>query len=67
MAKRKLEITLTPIARQIDKARAKMESLRPKVSAADKRAIDREIKKLKKCRKELAEFCGTMTHPFKPL
>ena len=48
MAKRKLEVTLTPIATQIDKARAKMESLRPKVSAADKKAIDLEIKKLKK-------------------
>jgi hypothetical protein len=67
MAKRKLEVTLKPIATQIDKSQAKMESLRPKVSAADKKAIDLEIKKLEKFRKELAEFCGRMTHGFKPL
>jgi len=67
MAKAKLEVKLLPIAAQIDKAQAKMESLRPKVSAADKKAIDLEIKKLKKFRKELAEFCGRMTHGFNPL
>jgi hypothetical protein len=67
MAKRKLEITLTPIATQIDKAQAKMKSLRPKVSAADKKAIDLELEKLKKFKKELADFCGRMTHPFDPL
>ena len=67
MAKAKLEVKLLPIAAQIDKAQAKMESLRPKVSAADQKAIDLEIKKLEKFRKELAEFCGRMTHGFNPL
>ena len=66
MAKRKLEVTLTPIAAQIDKARATMKSLRPSVSRADQKAIDLEIKKLSKFRKELADFCGRMTHGFKP-
>jgi hypothetical protein len=67
MAKRKLEVTLTPIATQIGKAQAKMKSLKPRVSVADQKAIDLEIKKLEKFRKELAEFCGRMTHGFKPL
>jgi hypothetical protein len=66
MAKLKLEISLSPIAAQIDKAKKKLESLRPRVSAADQKDIDLEIKELLKCRKELAAFCRRMTHSFKP-
>jgi hypothetical protein len=66
MAKPKLEISLSPIAAQIDKAKKKMESLRPRVSAADQKDIDLEITELLKCRKELAAFCRKMTHAFKP-
>jgi hypothetical protein len=66
MAKRKLEISLSPIVAQIDKTKKKLESLRPRVSAADQKDIDLEIKELLQCRKELAAFCRRMTHSFKP-
>jgi hypothetical protein len=66
MAKPRLEISLSPIAAQIDKAQKKLKSLRPRVSAADQKDIDLEIKELLKCRKEIVAFCGRMTHIFKP-
>jgi len=66
MAKPKLKISLSPIAAQIDKAQKKLESLRPRVSAADQKDIDLEIKDLRKCRKGITAFCGSMTHIFKP-
>jgi hypothetical protein len=66
MAKQKLEVSLSPIAAQIDKAATKLKSLRPRVSSADQKKIDLEIKELQKVRKGLAAFCRRMTHSFKP-
>jgi hypothetical protein len=66
MAKRKVEkILLSPIAKQIDKVREKLNSLRPRVSEADQQTIDLEIEKLVKFRKDLAGFCKRMTQPFR--
>ena len=65
MAKRKVEkILLSPIAKQIDKVREKLNSLRPRVSEADQQTIDLEIEKLVKFREDLAGFCKKMTQPF---
>jgi hypothetical protein len=66
MAKPKLEVSLSPIATQIDKAAKKLKSLRSSVSSADQKKIDLEIKELLKVRKGLAAFCKRMTHAFKP-
>lgn len=67
MAKKKLEISLSPIAAQIDKAEKQLKSLRSQVSASDQRKIDLEIKDLKKIRTVVVKACGgRMTHVFSP-
>jgi hypothetical protein len=67
MAKKKLEVSLTPIATQIDKAAAKLKSLKSRVSKADGRKIDSELKDLVKARKLVVHACGgKMTPVFAP-
>ena len=67
MAKKKLEISLSPIAAQIDKAGKKLKSLRSQVSTSDQKKIDLEIKDLKKIRAVVVKACGgRMTHAFSP-
>jgi hypothetical protein len=67
VAKKKLEISLSPIAAQIDKAKKKLKSLRSQVSTSDQKKIDLEIKDLKKIRGVVVKACGgRMTHAFSP-
>ena len=66
MAKLKLAVSLSPIAAQIDKAEKKLKSFRPSVSAASQKAIDLDIKKLKKVRAQVASLCHKMTHAIQP-
>jgi hypothetical protein len=67
MAKKKLEISLAPIAVQIDKAEKELRALRPKVAVADRKKIDLEIKDLKKIKRTIREICKEkMTHGFSP-
>jgi hypothetical protein len=67
MAKKKLEVSLTPIATQIDKAAEKLKSLKSRVSKADGRKIDSELKDLVKARKLVVHACGgKMTPVFAP-
>ena len=54
-------------AAALSAAQLPRKSLELQIQMPDKKAIDLEIKKLEKFRKELAEFCGRMTHGFKPL
>jgi hypothetical protein len=67
MARKKLEISLSPIAVQIDKAAKKLRSLKSKVSTADRRKIESEIKDLTKIRAVVVKVCGgRMTRAFLP-
>ncbi len=63
MAKRKLGVSLSPIAAQIDKAEKNLRKLKPRVSPADRKKIDLEIKDLKKIRKAVAKACGGKMTP----
>lgn len=66
MAKAKLEVSLSPIAAQIDQVTKKLKALRPRVAKADQKKIDLEIKVLLKARKGLAALCHNMTSAFTP-
>jgi hypothetical protein len=68
MAKKKVVLSLPGIPAQLDSATKKLRAIRRKVSVADRRKIDLEIKKIAECKKSLNVFCkGRMTHTFAPL
>jgi len=68
MAGRKLTVSLSPITKQIDKAAKTLHSMRSRVSVADRKTIDLELKDLKNCKKVLSARCPgrTMSHSFHP-
>jgi hypothetical protein len=67
MGRKKLEISLSPIAVQVDKAAKKLKALKPKVSASDRKAIDKELKDLTSIRAIVVKLCGgRMTRAFLP-
>ncbi len=57
MAKRKVNVRFSPIATQIKKVEKKLKSIRARVSDTDQRAIDLELRDLKRCQKMLNAFC----------
>ena len=65
MAARKIVVP-SSISVQIDKTAKNLKKVRPRVSPADQRKIDLEIKALASCKKALGVFCKKMTHAFKP-
>jgi hypothetical protein len=65
MAARKIVVP-SSISTQIDRTAKNLKKVRPRVSAADRKKIDLEIKALASCRKALGVFCRKMTHVFKP-
>jgi hypothetical protein len=65
MAARKI-VVLSSITTQIDKTAKSLRKVRPRVSTADQKKIDLEIKALASCKKALSVFCRKMTHAFKP-
>jgi hypothetical protein len=60
MAKRKLEVRFSPIATQIKKVAKKLKSIRARVSPADQKTIDLELRDLKQCNKTLSSRCLRM-------
>lgn len=67
MAKKKLEVSLKPIASEIDKAAKKLESLKRRVSKADRMRVNSDLKDLVKIRALVIRSCrSTMTHIFVP-
>jgi hypothetical protein len=67
MAKKPLVVSLAPIKVQIKKAEQSLRKLKPKVSAADKKQIDLNIKELQSVLAQLTKGCkGIMTHGFRP-
>jgi cell division septal protein FtsQ len=60
MAKRKLRVRFSPIAAQIKKVAKKLKSIRARVSAADQKTIDLELRDLKQCKKNLSSRCLRM-------
>ena len=54
---KRLEVSLTPIKKDIDKAVAALRSFKSKVSAGDKKEIDLQIKHLHKAMKEVRTAC----------
>lgn len=65
MAARKIVVP-SSIATQIDKTAKNLKKVRPRVSRADQKKIDLEIKALAGCKRALSVFCRKMTHVFKP-
>jgi hypothetical protein len=67
MAKKKLEVSLKPIKTEIDKAEKELKSLKSRVSRADRRKVDSDLKDLVKIRALVIRSCrSTMTHIFVP-
>ena len=68
MAKKKLEVSLKPIASQIDKATEKLKSLKSRVSKVDRRKVEFGLKDLVNARKLVVRACGrsSMTPVFAP-
>jgi hypothetical protein len=65
MAKPKLKISLSAIAKEIVKAEKALKKLETRVSAADQKKIKLEIKKLGKVNRELLASCKSrMTQVF---
>jgi hypothetical protein len=65
MAKPKLKISLSAIAKEIVKAEKALKKLETRVSAADQKKIKLEIKKLGKFNRELLASCRSrMTQVF---
>jgi hypothetical protein len=68
MAKKKVVLSLPGIPAQLERGAKKLRAIRRKVSMADRKKIDLEIKKIGECKKALSAFCkGKMTHAFDPL
>lgn len=65
MAKRKLKVRFSPIAAQIKKVAKKLKSIRARVSAADQKTIDLELRDLKECNKTLSARCLRMNRYYK--
>ncbi len=57
MVRRKLNVRFSPIATQIKKVAKKLKSIRARVSDSDQRAIDLELRDLKRCQKMLSALC----------
>jgi len=68
MAKKKLVVSLKPIKEQIQKAEKSLRKIKPKVSAADRKQIDLDIKNLNAALATVRTICknGIMTHGFAP-
>jgi len=70
MAKKtkKLEVSLKPIKKDIDKAISALRSFKSKVSATDSKTIDLQIKLLNKAMKDVRTACENkkMTPGFPP-
>jgi hypothetical protein len=70
MAKKtkKLEVSLKPIKKDIDKAISALRSFKSKVSATDSKTIDLQIKLLNKAMKDVKTACENkkMTPGFPP-
>ena len=67
MAKKKLVVSLKPIKVQIQKAEKSLRKIKPKVSPADRKQIDLDIKNLNTALATLRNIChGIMTHGFSP-
>ena len=65
MAKRKLTVRFSPIATQIKKVAKKLKSIRARVSAADQKTIDLQLRDLIQCNKKLSSGCLRMNHYYK--
>jgi predicted deacetylase len=65
MARRKLTVRFSPIATQIKKVAKKLKSIRARVSAADQKTIDLELRDLKQCNKTLSSGCFRMNHYYR--
>jgi hypothetical protein len=61
MGTRKFTVKLSSIAKEIDKATGKLESIRSSVDAKGQEKIDLDLKQLKECRKMVAERCRRMS------
>jgi len=57
MAKKKLEVSLSPIAAQIDKATKTLKKLKPRVSRKEVRALDSRLKDLLGLRALVVKIC----------
>jgi predicted RNA-binding protein YlqC (UPF0109 family) len=67
MAKEKLEVSLKPVAIEIDKAERELRSLKRRVSQDDLGKIAKELKDLVAIRKLVVRACGRrMTRAFVP-
>jgi hypothetical protein len=67
MAKKKLEVSLSPIAAQIDKATKTLKKLKPRVSKKEVRALESGLKDLLGIRALVVKACRSrMTIAFLP-
>lgn len=68
MAKKKMQVTLKPLARNIEKTIKALSGFQKKVSPADSAAIDLKIESLKCALKDVKAACGDkkMTPGFLP-
>ena len=64
MTKRKLKVSFSPIATQIEKTAKKLKSIRARVSAPDQKTIDLELRDLKRCYSMLSSLCYRMNRAY---
>ena len=53
----KIKVTMHSVAREIQRMEKKLKGIRSRVSAADQKKIELQIRSLKKCNSEIKNFC----------
>ena len=59
-----MKVTLHSVSDEIEKVQKKLKSIRSKVSKADQKRIDLELRKLEKCNGNIKNFCRPPSQGF---
>jgi hypothetical protein len=60
----KIKVTMHSVAREIQRMEKKLKGIRSRVSAADQKKIDLQLRSLKKCGNEVKNFCRPPSQGF---
>jgi hypothetical protein len=59
-----IKVTLHAVTREIEKVQKKLKGIRRRVSSADQKKIDLQMRSLKKCANEVKHFCSPPAQGF---
>jgi|HubBroStandDraft_6_1064221.scaffolds.fasta_scaffold1360052_2 hypothetical protein len=60
----KIKVTLHAVSFEIERVQKKLKNIRSRVSAADQKKIDLQLRSLKKCGNEVKNFCRPPSQGF---